>query len=70
MCAGTAGPGKSRNPQQESEMKLWSAKLLSPKEAAGLFGIHRGTLERWVAQGKVPALKIKRHWPEPRPRRT
>jgi excisionase family DNA binding protein len=51
-------------------MKRSFEELLTLKEAAGLFGIHPGTLQRWVAQGKVPALKIKRHWPKRRPRRT
>jgi excisionase family DNA binding protein len=41
-------------------MKLWPEELLGPKEAADLLVVHPGTLQRLVAQGKFPALRIKR----------
>jgi excisionase family DNA binding protein len=62
MCADRErGDGSKSGDSRQRGAK----RLLSLKEAADLLGIHPDTLQRWVAQGKVRALRIKRRWQKP-----
>ena len=36
--------------------------LLSTEEVAAYFGVERTTVHRWCRQGRIPCLKIGKHW--------
>ncbi len=36
--------------------------LLSADEVAGYFGVERTTVYRWCREGRIPCLKIGKHW--------
>jgi excisionase family DNA binding protein len=40
--------------------------LLSAEEVAAYFGVERTTVHRWCRQGRIPCLKIGKHWRERR----
>jgi excisionase family DNA binding protein len=39
-----------------------SNSLLSTEEAAAYFGVERTTVHRWCREGRIPCLKIGKHW--------
>lgn len=36
--------------------------LLSAEEVAGYLGVERSTVWRWCREGRIPCLKIGKHW--------
>ena len=36
--------------------------LLSTEEVAAYFGVERTTVHRWCRQGRIPCLRIGKHW--------
>lgn len=36
--------------------------VLSPDEIAAILGVHRNTVWRWLATGKLPGRKVGRIW--------
>jgi excisionase family DNA binding protein len=39
-----------------------SEALLSAEEVAEYFGVGRTTIYRWCTEGRIPCLKIGKHW--------
>ena len=39
-----------------------SRALLGAEEVAGYFGVKKATVYRWCKEGRIPCLKIGRHW--------
>ena len=39
-----------------------SNSLLSTEEVAAYFGVERTTVHRWCRQGRIPCLRIGKHW--------
>jgi excisionase family DNA binding protein len=39
-----------------------SNSLLSTEEVAAYFGVERTTVHRWCREGRIPCLKIGKHW--------
>ena len=42
--------------------RLPNEPLLSAEEVAGHLGVKRSTVWRWCREGRVPCLKIGKHW--------
>lgn len=51
------GRRMARTPKTESEMEL-----LGVEEVARLVGVKQTTVYRWCKQGKLPCLKVGKHW--------
>ena len=68
MCSDRERGGGRKSGERRSnpsEIERSFKTLLSQKGAARTLGIHPETLRRWVAQGKVPTLKIKQPGQKP-----
>jgi excisionase family DNA binding protein len=47
---------------KHGERDRQNEKLLSTVEVAGLLGIKETTIYKWCKQGKLPGLKVGKHW--------
>ncbi len=43
--------------------RMLSRTLLSAEEVAEYFGVKTTTVYRWCKEGRIPCLKIGKHWP-------
>ena len=45
---------------------MTEGKLMTPEQVADWLQVHRGTVYRWIDEGKLPALKVGRVYRIPR----
>src|SRR5215210_8306825 len=47
---------------QDSKNTARETQLLAPADVAGMIGVKETTVYRWCSEGKLPCLKIGKHW--------
>jgi excisionase family DNA binding protein len=50
------------DPQKQSVAQSRFEPLLDPKQAAALLRVHQKTLVRLAREGRVPAIRVAKHW--------
>jgi excisionase family DNA binding protein len=50
------------HPQKQSAAQSQFEPLLDPKQAAALLQVHQKTLVRLAREGRVPAIRVAKHW--------
>ena len=50
------------DPQKQSAAQSQFEPLLDPKQAAALLRVHQKTLVRLAREGRVPAIRVAKHW--------
>jgi excisionase family DNA binding protein len=50
------------DPQKQSTARSQFEPLLDPKQAAALLRVHQKTLVRLAREGRVPAIRVAKHW--------
>jgi excisionase family DNA binding protein len=50
------------DPQNQSAAQSQFEPLLDPKQAAALLRVHQKTLVRLAREGRVPAIRVAKHW--------
>ena len=50
------------DPQKQSAAQRQFEPLLDPKQAAALLRVHQKTLVRLAREGRVPAIRVAKHW--------
>ena len=50
------------DPQKQSSAQRQFEPLLDPKQAAALLRVHQKTLVRLAREGRVPAIRVAKHW--------
>jgi excisionase family DNA binding protein len=50
------------DPQKQSAVQSQFEPLLDPKQAAALLRVHQKTLVRLAREGRVPAIRVAKHW--------
>jgi excisionase family DNA binding protein len=50
------------DPQKQSAAQSQFESLLDPKQAAALLRVHQKTLVRLAREGRVPAIRVAKHW--------
>jgi excisionase family DNA binding protein len=50
------------DPQKQSAAQSKFEPLLDPKQAAALLRVHQKTLVRLAREGRVPAIRVAKHW--------
>jgi excisionase family DNA binding protein len=50
------------DPQKQSATQKQFEPLLDPKQAAALLRVHQKTLVRLAREGRVPAIRVAKHW--------
>jgi excisionase family DNA binding protein len=49
-------------PQKQSAARSQFEPLLDPKQAAALLRVHQKTLVRLAREGRIPAIRVAKHW--------
>jgi excisionase family DNA binding protein len=47
---------------QDGKNKVRDTKLLAAADVAGMIGVKEATVYRWCSEGKLPCLKVGKHW--------